>query len=334
MDAPALRVIPDEQHDRRRFVGGSDIASILGLQPKSWRTALGTFERKTAPDTAEPESEKETRKRLARGHVVEPLVARMLEVMHGITGANKGHRYVDPDVDYFAAEIDFEIPFSAVAHLFGDAWADQQVQPDEVVNVEIKTVHPFAASEWGDEGTDDVPIHYAAQILWGLGVTRRRFAVCAALFGADDLVLYPMTADAETIAAMRDKATAFWQNHVIPRIAPPAQTLADIGRLFPADDGSVAEATPDIIAAVRTLVAMKNGRDSYGNGVDGVDFLLREYMKTATTLVADGVELATLKQQKTQSIDQAMLKDRFPDAYKATLRTGTTRVLRVKEKAL
>lgn len=330
-----LATIAPEEHDRRRYVGGSDISGILGLQPPRWRTALQIWERKTAEELpAEEDTPREQRKRLARGHVVEPLVARMLEVLHGITGAQRGRRYVDADYPYFAAEIDLELPLSAVAHLFPMSSDDPPADLDGIVNVEIKTVHPFAAGEWGEEGTEDVPIHYAAQVYWGLGVTRRRFALCAALFGADDLALYPIVADVETIAGMRAKAERFWQEHVLPGIPPAPSTLKDAAALWPTDDGSSVEADDVIVGALRTLAAMRAAQKSYADGEDGVALLIREFTKGATTISRDGIELATLKAQATHSIDAARLKEQFPDAYRACARKGTTRVLRIQEKAL
>lgn len=106
MNTPAtLATIAPEQYDRRKYIGGSSIAGILGLQPPKWRTAVQIWERMTREEEDEPEPPREQRRRLARGHVVEPLVDRMLEVLHGITGATRGNRYVDPDVPYFAASI-------------------------------------------------------------------------------------------------------------------------------------------------------------------------------------------------------------------------------------
>lgn len=312
--------------DRRTYIGGADIASILGLQPKNWRTSLGTWERKTA-DSEPEETDKAKRKVFARGHVVEPLVGNLLEVIHGIKTDVRNRRYVDPDVPYFAAEIDAELPFSAVAHLYPNA----EAAPDEVVNVEIKTVHPFAAKEWGDEGSDDMPIHYAAQVFWGLGVTRRRFALGAALFGADDLVLYPMTADAATIEGMRAKAMDWWQSYIVPRIAPPASNMADLARLYGQSDGNAIEASDDIRAAVTTLSSIKGAVKTYEGGEEGVQFLIREYMKTAASLTFNGIELATLKTQSQKFTDDAKLKAEFPDAWKACQSTRAFRVLRLKE---
>lgn len=323
----ALKTVgPD--YVRGRYLGGSDIAGVLGLQPPGWRTRVQIFERKheqAEPDVLEP---KEKRKLYARGHVVEPLVAQMLEVMHGITGATKGNRYIDASYPYFAAEIDMEIEFQHVAHLFPDVTGTAL---DEIVNIEIKTVHPFAAKEWGEEGTDEAPIHYAAQIQWGLGVTGRRFAICAALFGADDLVLYPMVRDEETVQTMRDKAWAFWNDHVATGIPPAPTDVDDCKLLWPSDDGSVATAGDEMRAACITLNSLSQSRISFEKGEEGVQLLIREHMKGSTSLEFDGVEIATLKERKTQSIDNAKLKAEFPDAYKACHRTGTTRVLLIKE---
>lgn len=315
--------------DRRRFIGGSDIASIMGLQPKGWKTRVQVWERKTAPDPAEEVSPKEQRKRLARGHVVEPLVAKMLEVLHGITTEVRNRRYEDAFSPFFACEIDAELPMTAVAHLFAEG---TEYTADDVCNIEIKTVHPFAADEWGEEGTDDIPIHYGTQVQWGMGITGRRFAIAAALFGADDLVLYPMLRDDETIAAMRVRAARFWNDHVLTRIPPEPTDIKDTLRLWPTADGGNVYATDDIRAVLTTLRMIKAAAKSYGDSEEGVALLIREYMKDSARLIdeADN-ELATLNVRNTTSVDAGLLKEKYPAIYKEVLRKGTTRVLTLKD---
>lgn len=333
MNAPAsIPAVAPARPDRRRFIGGSDIAGILGLQPRGWKTAVQIWQRKTAPDAAvEPETQQQIRKRLARGHVVEPLVGTLLEHLHGVKAIVRSTQNEDPDVPHFAAEIDAQIPFAAVAHLFAGRVGVPplgEIDDDELVNVEIKTVHPFASGEWGEEGSDDVPIHYAAQVQWGLGVTRRRFALVAALFGADLLVLYPVVADAETIAGMRARADLFWR-FVQAKEPPPPQTLDDCALLWPKARDVEVEATDEIAAAVRTLAGLRKRVTTFGDGADGVAVMVREHIKDATTLTLAGEPIATLKEQGTASIDADLLKTKFPEAYKAALRKGTTRVLRL-----
>ena len=63
-----------EQPDRTKFIGGSDIAAILGISP--WRTAVQLWKDKITPRVADDGRPK--RKQLSRGHRWESVVAEML----------------------------------------------------------------------------------------------------------------------------------------------------------------------------------------------------------------------------------------------------------------
>jgi putative phage-type endonuclease len=339
MNAPTalahLRTIDDHEYDRRKWIGGSDIAGIVGVQPPKWKTAVEIWARKIDDEPA-AEPPEAVRKRLARGTIVEPLVATLLAQMHGLDVLVRNRRYVDPDIPYFAAEVDAEIPFEAVRHLFPE---DKLVEylgtpmfrDDEIVNLEIKTVHPFASKEWGEEGTDDVPVHYAAQVLWGIGVTRRRLAICAALFGADELVLYPVIMDGPLLDRLIRGARSFWLDHVVPRIAPAPQTLADCALLWPTDAGTAVEADDELVAFLRTYRAMAQRYTSLGDAKEGLAVEIRESVRDAAAITIAGEIVATCKSHQHTSIDADTLKSRFPDAYKACVRKTTVRPLRLKD---
>ncbi|MFU1925134.1 YqaJ viral recombinase family protein, partial [Klebsiella pneumoniae] len=66
----------------------------------------------------------------------------------------RGNRYRDQQHDFMAAEIDAEAASGE--------------------NIEIKTVSPFKAKEWGEVQTDAIPVHYTAQAMHGLMVTGRQ----------------------------------------------------------------------------------------------------------------------------------------------------------------
>ena len=143
------------------------------------------------------------------------------------------NRYVDPEFPFLAAEIDFEFLMSpSVRAAFPDRPDFASIDDGTLVNGEIKTVHPFKASEWGEQGSEEVPIHYAAQVMHGLGVTRTPAALVAALFGLDILLCFPIMRDDETIAAMRAKAVKFWTENVLKRIPPEAVSVEDIKRMY------------------------------------------------------------------------------------------------------
>lgn len=208
-----------EAPDRTKFIGGSDIAAVLGISP--WKTAVDLWLDKTAP----PRPDVSTRPK-SRGTRLEPYIRDMIASEHGLQLVAANQRYVDPQVPYFAAEIDAETPSE---------------------NVEIKTVHPFKARDWGELDTDELPIHYVAQAQWGLGITGRKVCRVFALIG-DDLRPYVVERDDETIEALRDKAAEFWTRYVVPKLRPPfdfanSATIGTLRRLYPGTDGSAIEAS-------------------------------------------------------------------------------------------
>lgn len=265
----ALTTIAPAAHDRRKYIGGSDIAAILGISP--WKTALDLWIDKTTP----PREDGSNAAAKRRGTRLEPYIIDMIEAEHGMPIAQRNRRYIDPIVPIFAAEIDAE-------NTAGE-------------NVEIKTVHPFKAREWGEEGGDALPIHYVAQTQWGLGITGRDRCHVFALIG-DDLRRYVVDRDDETIDAMRTRASEFWERYVVPALRPPvdynhSKAQASLRRLYPGTDGSVVEATAMHEHWRAVLTAAEEQRDRYQGVIDGARAHLLAEMGTASRLVfADGKE--------------------------------------------
>jgi putative phage-type endonuclease len=232
MNAPATVTAPD----RQKFLGGSDVAAIFGVSP--WRTPLDLYLDKITPRAEQPKIDPEKKKFFARRKRQEPVVAEMLADEYGIVVTrlsldDNPNRYIDEEHPFLAAEIDFEFLMSPeVREHFPDRPDFAAISDGTLLNGEIKTVHPFKASEWGEEGSEEVPIHYAAQGMHGLGVTRRPAVLIAALFGLDKLVCFPVMRDEETIAAMRKKAIAFWTENVLKRVPPDPVNIDDVTRMY------------------------------------------------------------------------------------------------------
>jgi putative phage-type endonuclease len=207
--------------DRRKFIGGSDVAAILGVTP--CKNAVDLWIDKIKP----PVEGSDNWQAKARGKRLEPYILDMIREEHDLEIVNANQRYVDREVDFFAAEIDAET-------------ADG--------NIEIKTVHPFKAKEWGEHETDQLPIHYVAQAQWGLAIRNRKICRVFALIG-DDLRPYVVERDDELIDVMREKAFDFWTKFVIPKVQPPidftdgADAVETLKKLYPGTDGTVIEAT-------------------------------------------------------------------------------------------
>jgi putative phage-type endonuclease len=269
MTAPHQPTAPD----RRKFLGGSDIAAILGISP--WKTAADLWIDKTTP----PREDGRNAAAKSRGTRLEPYIVDMVKEEHGLVVAARGQRYIDREVPFFACEIDVEF-------IAGSGDLD---------NGEIKTVHPFKAKEWGEEGGDELPIHYVAQTQWGLGITGRDRCHVFALIG-DDLKRYLVERDDETIAAMRSRAEAFWRDFVLTGKRPPldfadSKTLSTLRKLYPGTDGTAIEATAMHEHWRAVLKTAEDMRDKYQGVIDGARaHLLAEMGASARLLFSDGKE--------------------------------------------
>lgn len=309
--------VQDTPHDRRRFIGGSDVAAVLGISP--WRTPMQLWESKTRPALECPQP---TKRAFTRGHrwesvVAEMLVERLQADGHTVEVVAANKRYVDPALDFLAAEIDFEV------RLDGE---------DEITNVELKTVHPFRAKEWGD-AEDDVPVWYYAQVMHGLGVTGRRKGIIAPLLGADEIRAYPIARDDETLAAMRARCQAFW-NLVNTGVRPDPTNLSDLDRLYKGDEEAPTliadeELTRHILRA-RTLTTKIKACETE---LAAIEFDVKLAMKDATEIVIpdDTKKVAvTWKNRDCPWFDQSALKEHDPKLHRRFQRKSTVRVFTVK----
>ena len=315
MNAPDNLAVIAAGHDRSKYLGGSDIAAVLGISP--WRTPLELWRDKTTPRV-----EGTPKKVFARGQRWESVVAEMLvddlqRRGHRVEILRSNTRYQDLDIPFLAAEIDFELRLD---------------DDEDITNCELKTVHPFRMREWGDTGSDDLPVHYTAQVMHGLGVTRRTKGMLAALFGADELRTYPVPADSETITGMRGQALAFWTDHVLTGLPPAPKNLADLGILFGKEgDGPPLLAEPELVARVLRLRAIHSEIKAREAEAEAVEFEIKQAMRDASEIVMPNGKAAI--EWKTRSgswLDEKALKEAHPAIAREFARKWESRVFKLK----
>ena len=332
--------------DRKTYLGGSDIAAVLGLGASyggEQATAFTVWQKKMGE--SEDRMDPADRLFLERRKRWEPVVRQMLteEFSAEITEFNR--RYVDPAVPHFAAEVDFE-------------WKDPT--SGEVENGEIKTVSTRAFGErfgWGEEGSADVPVHYAAQCMWGLMVTGRRKCVLAAMVGLDDIVFYTIERDEETISGMREAALDFWENHVLAKEPPPAQTWRDMQRLMLRKRERPAQLSAEAYAKLQELARVRAVGAAAEEEGEELAFALGEFVCQAWDerhpyvppavykvtkkrglvpdeledggLYYDGRKVGSWAKQTTARLDAVAIKTELPEVAAKYTKPSTTRVLRI-----
>lgn len=291
---------------RRQGIGGSDIAAILGVS--KFKTALDVYLSKT---TEQPEQKGE---HLYWGHALEnPIIDRFIQD----TGANvirQPEMRRHPDYEW------------AIAN------ADALITNGDTIEaiLEIKTSSAFKSREWGADDTDEVPIEYIAQVQWYMWIYDVNEAYLAALIGGNQYRQYHITRDDELIAMLAEKAQAFWQNHVIPRIPPEPQDGADAQKLYPRDNGDTAEADSDTLTAYAELRELKAQEKELKAQIAAKEDLLKIKIGSYSAMQANGNTLFTWKAQQSQRFDSSAFKNAHPDLYQQYTKTSETRVLRLK----
>jgi putative phage-type endonuclease len=318
-----------EQIDRRKFIGGSDVAAIIGVSP--WQTPYSLWEKKTAPDGAIDESEVDKAKIFARGKRLEPVVIEMLQDEEpDVHIVDRQVRVVDPDYPFLQAEIDFV-----------------SEERCEFLNGEIKTSSAFISSdEWGPSGSVQIPHWYTAQVMHGMMITGRQNCRVAALIGTDDMRTYVIERNEELIIHIRRKSVEFWNDHVIAKSAPPMKTADDARKVQRFYRGITLPATEELENAALTLLQLKAEISEKEKEKDGLEARIQlalaeaaREMALPVSLVDDkennaylldhtGYKIVSWNVQNDTRVNQAILKEKFPNIFSFVNRTKKIRVMR------
>lgn len=223
--------------ERQRGIGASEAAAVLGLSP--WLTPLELYLRKTGQIP-----EKEATARMRFGLVWEKFIAELYR-------------------ERFPA---FELARWELRSIAceGAPWmlATPDAERDDGRLVEIKKVNHFAARDFGEDGSADVPIAYALQVQQQMACLGRTEADLAALIGDDDFRVYHLTLNVEIVERLKVAERDFMErvataNPPLPDFQHP--TTADILRMIEPEAGKVI--VLDDVAATVEMGAYLQYRD-------------------------------------------------------------------------
>lgn len=171
-------------------VGSSDVAAILGLSPwrqpvEVWAQLTGLLPRYSEEDTAGQR----------RGRILEPALIAHYERTRGLR--------LSPGP-----------PISAEPIVAADGW--RSCRPDATgpgLVVEAKSTRRWDG--WGADGTDKIPVHYAAQVAWQLSVIGAdRGALIAYCPMDDDVRVYEIVRNRSLEERLVARVRAWMEAHV------------------------------------------------------------------------------------------------------------------------
>lgn len=299
--------------NRNKFIGGSDIAKIMGLS--RWGTPLKLWAEKTGklpvPDLSNVEA-------VEMGTRLEQFVADLFAVKTGKSVRRSPKYYQHPDYPYMIAHVDRLVTGT-----------------DELL--ECKTCSAFKADEWEGE---EIPQEYILQVMWYLGITGRKIGHIAVLIGGQSFKYKQIEFDAELFETMVEAAKEFWghvQEDTPPAIMPTDdETLKDLYsehsevmiELYPKDEetAQAAQTLEDKIAYLQEIKAhIKNYQDEQKEIETTIKDIIKDNLGIKTPKY-----VVTWKSQSTTKFDTKSFKESHEDLYKEFALISSYRVMRIK----
>lgn len=304
---------------RQRGIGGSDVAPILGVS--KFRTAWDVLAAKRGLKKRDPNEQEADH--LLIGRLMEPVVAALYE-------HKEGERLI--------------IPPAFIQH---PEHACLVANPDRFVvgrqrGAEIKTCGLWGRSDWGEEGTDQMPADYLMQSVHYMAVTSCPDWHVPVLFSGTRYALYVVLRDIDLERWLLDRLTAWWQRHVVDGWDLPldnTEACAEfIALRYPTNEKPLALASPDAVEAAQRLSELRRQMDVIEGEATGLENILKDEIGDAEG-VSGSFGKVTWKRSKDsmttdwQGVATALLNDKPAEERESLLaanqktRAGSRRFL-------
>lgn len=250
---------------RRTYLGGTDMAAIMGLHP--YRTAMSVY-----LDKKGLEAPTELNQPMVHGQNLELYVAQIYARATG-RKLHKSKLYRMKNCEFLAANPDYEVRGERPLRL-----------------VECKTAGQWAGQEFGAEG-DAVPDQYLVQCMWQLAITKREICDLAVLIGGQDFRIYTIERDADLISELGKRAFAFWRDYILNDTPPPLTGhVADVAYVkgkWPESNTDEMYACPELEAVCTQLRDARIAQTICNDEVNRLSNIIKDEMGECGTLKTD-----------------------------------------------
>jgi putative phage-type endonuclease len=248
--APIRPILTEEERrrlwleDRKTAITGTDVAAILGLSRFSSPIQV-YLDKKGLSETTENEAMRWGR-RLER-----PILEAYADTQGvGITFADPYTLRRVPGFTLLGASLD------AIR---------EDGAPVDAKNTRMRT------GDWGESGTDIIPVYYATQLTVQMMVTDAPFADLAVLFSGQEFATFRLYRDLENEAIIRERVAVWWERHIVQDVPPDPDGSESSSRYlagrYSRASGLVKAATPEVMelaqrrneldASIKSLEAQK-----------------------------------------------------------------------------
>ena len=223
---------------RRRGIGGSDVAAILGVSP--FRTARDIYYDKIGVVAIDPDESNWVQ--LEMGNLLEDLVAQIFQKKTGYRVFKIHKMFYHVKYQFMLADVDYfvELPDGTIALL------------------EIKTTNYNAKDNWWLDGREIVPIYYELQGRHYMAVMDYDRVFFCCLYGntEDEVIIREIKRDKAYEEELIYLEEAFWMGNVQKRNPPPyiedGDLILESVRMY----GAAADPDAEVVTLNVTQVAV------------------------------------------------------------------------------
>ena len=259
--------------ERKNGIGGSDMPIILGLS--KYKTAYQLYLEKLGII----ESSYDETPVQYWGNRLESIVRDEFASRHNIE-IETPDTITHPMFDYMKGNLDGFIPeWNAV--------------------LEIKCSSSYMSNEWGEDGSDMIPMSYLVQVAHYCAVTNADKAYIAVLIGGNDYREFMYKRDLILESTLIDAAKDFWDG-MQDEVAPSSQAMTDVRLMYPThSNGKSIIASADMETEILNMVKLRKKMKDLSEEEDKLKQVVATHMQDAECLTdANGKTLVTFKTNK------------------------------------
>jgi putative phage-type endonuclease len=258
---------------RKKGIGGSDAAAVLGVSP--FKSPLRLWMEKRGEVEAE---QIENRQAVYWGTMLEKVVAEEYERRTNRHTVETNSVSVHRSIPWMICNVDRFVNYSG---------------PRLILEIKTTGIFAFNASDWGADGSAQVPPYYYAQAQHNIAVTDSAQCDMPVLIGGNDYRCYSLPRDEAFISVLIARETEFVRL-LRKGIKPDPINLEDLRILFPAHSpGAHMDADETTAQAWARLANIKVQLNRLKAESREHEYTIKGAMKTAEHLSFNGAKLAT-----------------------------------------
>ena len=289
---------------RRKSIGGSDAATIVGLNQFSslyvlWADKMGLL------------PEKEDKEQMRQGRDFEDYVAKRWQEATGKKVHRTNYMYLHDEHDFISANVDREVT-------------------GENAGLECKTTSVYNKSDFEN---GEIPLYYYVQCVHYMNVMNYDRMYLAVLILNKGFYHFVIERDDNECQNLLKAETEFWNKYVETKQPPEADsseaTSDALKKIYPQSSGEeklIYEHEKDIEEYEELQTEISGLKDKS----DSIKAQLQQCLGDAETGITGKYKI-TWKNQDRTSVDSKKLKQHYPDIYSDVIRTTSSRVFRIKE---